>query len=184
LVPFTERSSVAADSAPADGCCATAGPVEATASTNNAATTRLEQRSIELSPLSCIRRPFDHAHTFRAGDHSCVRNPDEQAVLHHTGDRVEAIGEHVGMRNPLECCVKNPVPAIRDENVAIFAAPEACRPGAADLGGGGLNPAPGGSEAERRHLDGQWEAAQHRDPLRLVGYNDHARGSAGDNLFA
>src|SRR5262249_60435195 len=66
--------------------------------------------------------PLDDAYAARAGNHGRVREPDEQAVLDHACNAVETLGERFRIGDPLECGIENPVPAVRDESVAILGA--------------------------------------------------------------
>ena len=71
-----------------------------------------------------------------------MREPNEQAVLDHACNTVETLGERFRIGNPLECGIENPVPAVRDESVAILGPPQQGRPDATDSRGRGLDRAP------------------------------------------
>src|SRR5215472_17559353 len=84
--------------------------------------------------------PLDDAHAARAGNHGRVREPNEQAVLDHACNTVETLRERFRIGDPLECGIENPVPAVRDESVAILGASQQSGPGATD--GRGLDRPP------------------------------------------
>ena len=92
-------------------------------------------------------------------------------------------GERFRIGDPLECGIENPVPAVRDESVAILGPPQQRWAGASGGGRRGFDRSPGRGQSERHHLDRQREAAERRYPFRFIGNDDHARGSRGHDLF-
>ena len=128
-------------------------------------------------------RPLDDAHAAGTGDHGGMRQPDEQAVLDHPGNAVETIRQRSRIRNAFECRVEYPVPAIRDESVAVPGAAQQRRSVAISCRDRGGDRAPCRRQSERHDLDRQREAPERRDPFGFVGDDDHACGSRGDDLF-
>ncbi len=85
--------------------------------------------------------------------------------------------------DPPERGIKNPVPAIRDESVAILGAAQVQLPGAARRRKCGLDGVLRRAETERHDLDRQGETAERIDPFRVIGDDHHARGCRRDDLF-
>src|SRR4029077_14050985 len=165
-------TSLAVAIALAEGCCcASAAPMhraKASPSASVAAQGALRVREANIKTSSSDdtgSTPLDDAYAARAGKHGRVREPHAQAVLDHACNTVETLGERLRIGDPLECGIENPVPAVRDESVAILGAPQQGRPGATDSRGRGLDRAPRRAQSERHHLDRQREAAERGHPL-------------------
>ena len=79
--------------------------------------------------------------------------------------------------------VQNPVPAIRDESVAVLGAPERRGRGRTGSGIHRFDRASRRLQAERLDFDRQREATERRDPLRFIGDDDHARRCRGHDLL-
>src|SRR5262245_66569978 len=95
--------------------------------------------------------------------------PDEQAVLNHARDAVEPTRERSRIGDPLKRGIQNPVPAVRDESVAIPTPPQPRGSAAARGHHGGLDVPPRGREPERHYLDRQRETSEHGYPFRFIG---------------
>src|SRR6478752_7401081 len=80
--------------------------------------------------------------------------------------------------------IDNPVAAIGDQNVTVFALPKHHLPGNAAFGKCLGHGALGRRQAKRDHLHRQRKAAEGCDPFGIVGDDNHAIGSCGDNLLA
>jgi hypothetical protein len=81
---------------------------------------------------SCLRSgALDKTYPIRTGDNSSLREADEQAVLHDAGNSGEFAGKRTWIGNAPQLSVKEPVPAIRDESMAVLVEPQWRRHGIA-----------------------------------------------------
>src|SRR5262245_2637661 len=134
-------TSLAVATALAEGCWAKAAPMLRTKTSPKTGVKpqgSLAVRKANIKPSSSGETgstPLDHAHAVRPGDDRCVREPNEQTVLHHACNAVESLGERLRIGDAFECGIENPVPSVRDESVAVLGAPQQRGPGAADRRG-------------------------------------------------
>jgi phosphoglycolate phosphatase len=127
--------------------------------------------------------PFDHIDALGAGDDRGASQTDEQPVLHHPRDRRQFRGENVRPRNALKRGIEDEVAAVRDERMAVRAAPQLRGPGRVRGGSRRFDRAAGRGETERHHLDRQGKVAEQRDPFGVIGNHEHAGGGRGDDLL-
>ena len=85
---------------------------------------------------------------------------------------------------PSEMGIDNPVAAIGDKNVAVFALSDHHLPGNAAFGKCLADGAPRRRQPERNDLNRQRKAAKRLDPFGIVGDHDHAIRRRGHDLFA
>ena len=86
-------------------------------------------------------------------------------MFHNARNGGEPVRKTLRIGNALQLGVEEPVPAIRDESVAVLRHAQRRRPGASRRGGGGFNRTAGGGRAKRRDFNRQREAAEHRYPF-------------------
>src|SRR5262245_35593760 len=127
--------------------------------------------------------PLDDPYAARTSHHGGMCEPDEQAMLDHAHDAVEPIREQSRIGDPLERGIQNPVPAVRDESVAIPTPPQQRGSATARGHDRGLDVPPRRREPERYYLDRQRETSERGYPFRFVGDDDHPRRGGGDDLF-
>ena len=113
-----------------------------------------------------------------------LREADEQTVFHDARNSRKPGRESLRVGDAPQLGVEQPVPAIRDENMAVLVLAQQRRSWTSRFGGGRLDRAAGRRGAERRDFNRQRKAAEHRDPFRLVGDHDHLRRCRCHDLLA
>ncbi len=68
--------------------------------------------------------PLHDTHAVRSGKNGRLRKADEQTMLHDPGNGRKRLRQRLGIANAAERGVDNPVAAIRDERMAVFALPQ------------------------------------------------------------
>ena len=111
------------------------------------------------------------------------RKPNEQSVLNDAWNSAQPRRQRLRIGDPLQRSIQNPVPAIRDESVAVLGPPQDRGRGRAGVGVGLLDGATRRLQSERFDFDRQREAAEHRHPFRFIGNDDHARRCGRDDLL-
>ena len=88
------------------------------------------------------------------------RKPNEQSVLDDAWDGGQPRRQRLRIGDPLQRAIENPVPAIRDESVAVLGPPQRRGRGRAGVGIGRFDRASRRLQAERLDFDRQREAAE------------------------
>src|SRR5882757_7559212 len=100
---------------------------------------------------------LDDAYALATRENGRLCKPNEQAMLDHAGDGRKPLRQRSRIGNSLKCGIKNPVPAIRDESVAVLVTTQQRRPGRAHGRARSFDRPAGGGQSERHHLDRQRE---------------------------
>ena len=77
-----------------------------------------------MNPSRSWSRPLNDASAGRTGEYDGLGEPDKETVLDDAGNVRQPVRQRLGIGDPLQRGIQYPVPAVRDENVAILALPQ------------------------------------------------------------
>src|SRR6266480_1929504 len=151
-------------------CCAPAGTmVRASPNARAAADKILEKHFIPDSPEIAALQPFNNAYSVGACQHRRARKTDEQPVLDNARDQGQQARQTRSIGYASQMGIDNPVAAIGDKNVAVFALSDHHLPGNAAFRKCPAHASLRRRQAERNDLDRQRKAAENFNPFGIVG---------------
>src|ERR1700691_2246332 len=104
--------------------------------------------------------PLDNTNAVRTGNNSSPGDGDKKAVSRDARNGGKPAGQSFRIGDPLQSGVEEPVPAIRDESMAVRLLAQERRSRTSALGRGRFDGAAGCRSAERGDLDRQRKAPE------------------------
>src|ERR1700738_1083337 len=138
----------------------------------------LKDTSFQISSIAALP-PFNNANSLRARQNTRAGKTNEQPMLDNPRYGGQQSRQPRGIGYASEMGIDNPVAAIGDKNVTVFALSDHHLPGNAAFRKCLADGASRRRQAERNDLNRQWKATQNIDPFGVVGDHDHAIRRAG-----
>src|SRR5258708_6840938 len=165
------------------GCARAGSPENARPNPSPAAIMTVERSFIRFSSIAVLW-PFKNANSVGASQHRHARKTNEQPVLDDARNRVQQAGQAGSVGYQPEMGIDYPVATIGDKSMAVSAISDTHLPGSATCREPLPHCPPRRREPKRNDLDRQREAAESRDPFRIVGDHNHAIRRGSDDFFA
>src|SRR5690242_10782719 len=185
VAPVVLMISLAVAIAEAVGCCAYATGLIATSTVTTAigAAARLMNSMNLIFATPSSSSPLDNFHAVWPANNGYRCEADKQTVLHYPRNITKRMRQSGRIVNPPKRGIQDPVAAIRDKSMAIFAAPQRQWTRFLDRFDRFRNRPNGRCQAEGAYFNRKRKMTKYADRLALIGDYDHAGGSRRNNLF-